>query len=85
MKSYVEKAYFHQKRKSNSARKTLGLYHTAFSSILVLETEPELKQTTPKFFVIAESVFLTIFSLEYIARVIFAGTKEKLSRVFVED
>ena len=77
MKSYVEKSLFPPETGNPTLlEKTLGYTILLSVLILVLETEPELNRPLQKFFVIAESVFLTIFSLEYIARVIFAGTKE---------
>jgi len=76
MKSYFEKSLFpSEDTGSTLLERALGYVIMLSVLALVFETEPTLSQPYQIYFDHAETVFLTIFSCEYLARLLLAGAK----------
>ena len=76
MKTYLENSLFPSlNRTSTILERAIGYIILLSVLALVLETEPTLSEPFQRYFAQAEIIFLTIFSCEYIARLLLAGVR----------
>ena len=76
MKTYLENSLFPSETGTSTIlERALGYIILLSVFALVLETEPTLSQPFQGYFDQAETIFLTIFSCEYIARLVLAGVR----------
>lgn len=76
MKTYLEISLFPSVTSTSTIlERTLGYIILLSVLTLVLETEPTLSQPFQQYFAQAETIFLMIFSCEYIARLLLAGVR----------
>ena len=76
MKTYLENSFFPSATGTSTIlERTIGYIILLSVLALILETEPTLSQPFQQYFSQAETLFLTIFGCEYIARLLLAGAR----------